>query len=184
MAYIPELESGEQLIKQIGVQFSEQSKPFNFAVSNRALYLPAKKLVAVNDPFYFRKVPLDQVEEVAVRRLRPYGFWLVAAIMLLAGVYTTLAMIEPFIKHEAGSHLVSGWPIALIVGGIILPFVAKGRFGLQVRMLNKDFHWKPPMVVDKASKEKVAATLDEIFQACRQTGLRIVDDRRKNVDCT
>jgi hypothetical protein len=181
MAYIPQLEPGEQLLVQIALRLSEKSKPFHFAVSNRALFLPATKLLAISDPFYFQKVPLDQVEEVAVRRLRPYKFWLVAAAMIVVSALTSVDTVEAIIKHERVSKHTfgDGYPFALIVGGFILPFVAKGRFGLQVTMLNKSFNWKPPMVVDKASKEQIAETLDDIFEACRQTGLRIVDDRRK-----
>ncbi len=179
MAFIPLLEPGEQLIKQIDAQFSEKSKTFNFAVSDRALYLPATKLLAVSDPFYFQRVAHAQVQDVTIKRLPPYGFWIAATLMVVTGAITIVNMMEPIMKHAPGTYHVTGWPLALIVGGLILPFAAKGRFGLRVTMSDKKFSWKPPMVVDKASKEKVAAVLNEILDACSHAGLRVADDRKK-----
>jgi hypothetical protein len=83
------------------------------------------------------------------------------------------------LKSQPGAHHVSGWPIAVFVGGIILPFAAKGRYGLHVTTSEKKFKWKPPMVVDKASKDKVAETLTAIRGACESAGLRVKDEREK-----
>src|SRR6267154_6434302 len=86
MAYIPKLETGEKLIRQFRVKLSEKAKPFLFAVSDRALYWPQKKLVTLNDPFYFRRIPHNQIQTVSLKKLAPYALWLLAALMLLAGL--------------------------------------------------------------------------------------------------
>jgi len=42
---------------------------------------------------------------------------------------------------------------------------------LEVKTHDKNFRWKLPLVVDKASKQKIQATFDEIFAACEKSGL-------------
>lgn len=91
----------------------------------------------------------------------------------LVGLATVYFMCAPLINHEPGDHHVSGWPIAIFVGGILLPFAARGRLGLEIRTHDKKFQWKPPLVVDKASKQKIQATFDEIIAACEKSGLKV-----------
>ena len=173
MAYIPELESNEKLALQIAFKVSEKSATFNFAVSDQAFYWPATKAFAMNDATYFKRLRNNEISEVCVRRLPPYGPWVLAVLMVLAGLALAYLMYAPFINHEPGEHRVSGWPIALFIGGIILPFAAKGRLGLEVRTKSKNFRWKPPLVVDKASRQKIQATFEQIADACEKSGLRI-----------
>ena len=173
MAYKPELEPNETLALQIAFKVSEKAAAFNFAVSDRALYWPATKAFAMNDATYFKRVRNNEVSEVCVKRLPPYGCWVVAVLMVLAGLVTAYFMFAPLISHEPGEHRVSGWPFALIVGGILMPFATKGRLGLEVKTQDKTFRWKPPLVVDKASKQKIQTTFDEIAAACEKSGLRV-----------
>lgn len=175
MAYVPELETGEKLIRQFNVKLSKKAKPFHFAVSDRALYWPEKKLVALNDPFYFRKIPHNQVNAVSLKKLAPYALWLLALFMIVMGLVTGFLLLMPFLEHQPGSHTVSGWPIALVVGGILLPIIARGRFGLRIETSAKSFTWKPPLVVDKPSRTQIATTLSEMLETCQQAGLRVLD---------
>jgi hypothetical protein len=98
--------------------------------------------------------------------------------MIIGGLTSTVFMIQQILSNTPDTH-VSGWPIAVFVGGIILPFAARGRFGLQVTTSEKNFRWKPPMVVDKPSKDQVATVLDGISAACQATGIRVRDERQK-----
>jgi len=173
MAYEPELEPDEKLALQIAFKVSEKAAAFNFAVSDQALYWPATKAFAVSDATYFKRLRNDEISEVCVRRLPPYGLWVVAVLMVLAGLATAYFMFTPLINHEPGEHRVSGWPIAIVVGGILLPFAARGRLGLEVRTHDNKFRWKPPLVVDSDSKQKIQATFDEIIAACEESGLRV-----------
>ncbi len=71
MAYDPQLESGEKLLRQFSIKVTKKVEPFVFAVSDQAVYWPAKKLVALSDPYYFRRIRLNEVQEVVVRRVPP-----------------------------------------------------------------------------------------------------------------
>lgn len=177
MAYdvIPEV--GEEMALRLEFTVSPKVAPFHFAISDRAIYIPRTKLIAKTDPFYFERVPLDQVRHINVRRLRPYGLWLLAPIMILAGLVTSWALIETL--DTPGIHHVSGWPIALIVGGCLIPVAAKGRYGLEIWFAGGKFRWKPPLVVDGASKKKIADTFSTIIAACQKVGAPVLDNRFK-----
>jgi hypothetical protein len=177
MAYDIVPESGEQVEARIELNLSKKAQPFHFAVSNRALYLPRIKLIAKTDPYYFQRVRLEQVQEIEVKRLAPYAFWLLAGLMICVGLITTILMMEPVLRNEPGTHRISGWPIAVFVCGFLVPFAAKGRFGLEVRFSHGKYRWKPPLVVDRASKQKIAETFQTIIQACEKVGARVLDDR-------
>jgi hypothetical protein len=176
MAYKPDLESNEKLALQIAFKVSEKSKPFNFAVSDRAIYWPATKAFALNDATYFKRIRNNEIYEVRVRRLPSHGVWIVAVLMVLVGLVTAYAMIAPLISREPGEHTVSGWPFAILVGGILLPFAARSRVGLEIKTHDKTFRWKPPLVVGKIPKQKIRAIFDEIVTACEKSGLRITRD--------
>ena len=59
MAFTIDPEPNEEVFLEAEYAASEKSEPFAFGVSNRAVFLPAKKrFVLTNDPFYFKRVPL------------------------------------------------------------------------------------------------------------------------------
>jgi hypothetical protein len=173
MAYKPELEPDENLALQIAFKVSEKSPVFNFAVSNRALYWPATKTFAVNDATYFKRIRNGEITEVRMRRLPPYGLWAVAILMVQFGSVVTYFMLAPSLNHDPGLHHESGWPFGIIAGGILMPFAARGRLGLEVRTHDKTFRWKPPLVIGKAAKQKIESAIEEMITACEKSGLRV-----------
>jgi hypothetical protein len=70
MAYEIILESGEEALARIELKLSKKAQPFSFAVSNRAIYIPRTKLIAKTDPYYFQRVPLNQIRYVSQIRCR------------------------------------------------------------------------------------------------------------------
>src|SRR6266705_4427525 len=168
MAYEVVPEAGEEVEARIELKLSKKGQPFFFAVSNRAIYIPRIKLIAKTDPYYFQRVPLNQLRHLVVKRLRPYALWLLAGLMIPIGLVTTIWMMEPVLRKEPGTHDISGWPIAVFVCGYLVPFAAKGRFGLEIRFSDGKYRWEPPLVVDKASKQKIAETIQTIVEACEK----------------
>jgi len=120
---------------------------------------------------------MGSVDESApsIEPLHPYGLWIVAGFMVMAGLLCEVAMMLPLVMQESGKHLVSGWPLALLVGGLLLPLAAKGRKRLVVSMEEGRFKWDPPLVVDRASKRQVAATMEKIVEACKAVDVRVAD---------
>jgi hypothetical protein len=166
-------EPGETIVLHEGFQPSKKAEPFAFAVSNQALFLPAKKLFAVSDPYYFRRVPLREVQSVALQRTRPAGIWVLSALMIVAGLATTYWMLEPVFSGRGGR--VSGYSIGIGVVGVVLPFAARGRFALVVSLTSGSFKWKPVLTVGGPGKAQGLALQQRILEACRKVGLVVRD---------
>ncbi|MDB6064978.1 MAG: hypothetical protein JWR26_1186 [Pedosphaera sp.] len=177
MAYKVIQQPGEELAAQVALRLSKKSRPFAFAVSNQAVYIPRIKLIAKTDPYYYQRVPLAQLRHVTVKRLRPYALWFLAGLMIPIGLITTIWMMEPIMKHEPGVHRISGWPISIFVCGFLVPIAARGRFGLEIWFTGGKYRWKPPLVVDSASRQEVADTFQTIIDACIKVGAPISDKR-------
>jgi hypothetical protein len=136
MAYTIDPEPVEVLETQVELNLSSKAQPFHFAVSNRALYNPRIKLIAKTDPYYFQRVPLSQVQLVTVKRIRPWALWVLSAVMIPVGLWTTIVMMEPILRKVPGKHEVSGWPISVFVCGFLVPLVARRRFALEILLLS------------------------------------------------
>jgi hypothetical protein len=170
------LEPNEEMLLNEFYLPSKKSEPFAFGVSNRALFLPRKKTFAVKDPWYFQRVPLSEVQAVALRRIRPAGIWILSIVMVLSGALTTYWMLDP--SNRAPGSRVSGYPIAVFVVGLILPFAARGRYTLVVALTSGTFKWRPRVTVGVTSKAQAVAIQERILEACRRIGVLVRDERR------
>jgi len=175
MPFVIEPEAGETIILEAEYAASEKSEPFGFGITNRAIFLPAKKTFAMKDPWYFRRIPLSDVREIRIRRLKPHVLTILGICMIVVGLYTGIGMFNS--DYQLAGGKIYGWPVAIFVGGLILPFIARGRFGLVVTLAKGRFRWKPPLVVDRPSKENVAAVLAAIVQGARSAGIHVLDER-------
>jgi hypothetical protein len=61
--------------------------------------------------------------------------------------------------------------MAIAIGGIIVPFIAKDRTTLFVRLQQGSFKWKPQLSVDKKTREICARLQNEILLACKEAGI-------------
>src|SRR5947207_9851388 len=95
MSFVPDLEPGETVLLHESYRPSQKSEPFAIAVSDRAVFIPAKKAFAVRDPYYFKRVPHARVHSVTVRKLNPVALWSLAVVMVVTGALTTTWMMMP-----------------------------------------------------------------------------------------
>lgn len=170
-----ELEPGEELLTNLGYQASEDSRPFAIAISDRALYLLGRKRIALSDPYFFQRVPKEQVELVRIRRLRPHGMWAVALLSFVTGLVLSVLMVLALVHGEETK--VSGYPLALVVVGLVIPFAIRGRYGLLVEMA-KPYRWKPPIVLGRRDRESIQSVFDEIVEGLQAAGIPCRDQRR------
>jgi hypothetical protein len=177
MPYKVELEQDEKPIGDYSLTIGKNSQPFVFAVTTHAIFLPRKKSFAVKDPTYFERVPLRNVCEVRIQRLKPYAMLILAALMVIVGAITTYYMMVPQFKLQGGH--VSGYPPGIVVVGLVIPFVVRGRYGLVVFYSDKKFRWKPTIAVDKKAREQTANILTQIANACRAARCNAVDERHR-----
>ena len=149
---------------------------FAMAVSNQAVYVSAQKLALKRDPWYFKRVPLNEVQEVRLIKQRPVYVLLLGLFMIVfGGILSFLMMWRAFNPMPGVAYHVSGWPFAIVVGGIIIPFIARGRKTLIVRMRTGKFKWKPQLAVDKKTRAHCSQIQVELVEACRKAGIPTVE---------
>jgi hypothetical protein len=159
---------GEDLILNIAFQLTEKIPPFYLAVSNQAVFWHDVSFFTLNRAAVgFKRIENRKITEVRIRRLPPYGLWVFAAFLVVVGVVMLYLMYLP------DQYVRSGWPLAFVVGGIIVPFTAKGRTALEVASEEKTYRWQPPLVVDEASRKKIQELFQSIIQASEKAGLRV-----------
>ena len=148
---------------------------FAMAVSNQAVYVSAPKLVLKGDHWYFKRIPLEEVEEVRLIKQRPVYALLIGVLMILfGGTLSFFMMWRVFNPMPGVAYHVSGWPFAIFVGGIIIPFIMRGRRILIVRTRQGRFKWKPQLAVDRKTRDHCARLQDELIDACKRVGISTV----------
>ncbi|HEY6120242.1 MAG TPA: hypothetical protein VIV66_09805 [Pyrinomonadaceae bacterium] len=166
---------GEEIYLQREFRGSH-SHVFAMAVSNQAVYVSAQKLALKRDPWYFKRVPLNEVEEVRVIKQRPIYGLLIGFLMVLFGGTSSFLMMWYALHPTPGATIyVSGWPFAILVGGIVIPFIARGRKTLIVRMRKGKFKWKPQFALDKKTRDLCSSIQDELIGACRKAGIQTAE---------
>ena len=175
MPFIVDPQPGEQVYLQKEFRGSH-SHVFAMAVSNQAVYVSAQKFVVKGDTWYFKRVPLGDVREVRLVKQRPIYLIMLSAIMIVFGGVLSFSMMWNRLHAIPGTR-VSGWPFAIAIGGIIIPFIARGRKILVVRMRRGKFKWKPQLAVDKKTRELYSNLQNEIVQACKKAGVHVVDSQ-------
>ena len=154
---------------------------FAMAVTNQAIYIPVQKLVLKRDSWSFKRVLLSDVLEVSLIRQRPISLILLSAAMIIFGtVLSVLMMWRAFNPMEGVIYKVSGWPMAIAVGVLIIPFIARKRRTLLVRMRKRKYKWKPQLAIDKKTGQLCADIQDELLQACKRAGIKTTEVGKKS----
>ena len=173
MPFIVESQPGEEIYLQKEFRGSH-SHVFAMAVSNQAVYVSKQKFSLGLDTWYFKRVPLSEVSEVRLVKQRSIYIIVVSALAIAFGTVVTWLMMWGALHPTPGVPvLVSGWPVAILVFGIVMPFIATGRRTLVVKMRRDTFKWKPQLAVDRSTRELCARIQDEIVEACRKAGVTI-----------
>src|SRR2546430_16455068 len=92
MPFTIDLQPGEEVYLQREFRGSHDHV-FAMAVSNQAVYVSAQKLALKRDPWYFKRVPLNEVEEVRLVKQRPVYIFLLGLVMVLFGGFFLFLMI-------------------------------------------------------------------------------------------
>ena len=129
------------------------SAEFALGVTDRAIFIPKKKWFAASDPWFMQRVPRADIQEVRIKRLPSERLFGVSAVLILVGLSWSYVV---FLSRH-GMSLVA---FMILLLGIALPFLVRGRFGLVTTMTKGRFKWKPPLVFDDASKNEIS----QIFQ--------------------
>ena len=151
---------------------------FAMAVSNQAVYVSAQAFALKRDPWYFKRVPLSDVRDVRLVKQKPIYILLLSVFLFSLGAVLSVLMTWRLLNPEPGvAYHVNGWPFALAVAGMVIPFISRGRRILIVRMRKGRFKWKPQLAVDKKTRKLYANIQDEILEACKKAAISVVGSR-------
>jgi len=171
------LETNEELIFSDSFQSDKYSIPFSFAASNCAIFVSKEKHFAKNS-WYLEKIPVERVKRVFLRKERSLLIIIISVVLLISGLIFTFTMMSNVLNQEPGTR-VSGVPFAMIIAGLIIPFLARGRNVLVIESVKETFKWKPKLVVDKKSRNQIKKFQSEILDVCKHLGIQTQNESTK-----
>jgi len=118
---------------------------------------------------------LSEIVEVSLARQKSRYIYLVSFLLIVSGLSLIYFMMAPVLRGEGGR--VSGWPLAILVAGLVIPFVARGRHILSVKLNRGHYKWKPQLALDRKTRTIYATIQTEILAACRKAGIKTRDSR-------
>jgi len=176
-------------MKSVGPQFSISPEPgeqvllmkefrgshnhvFAMAVSNQALYVSKLELGFRNGGWSMKRLELAEVENVSLLRQRPLYLFGLSGVMILFGSFTSVMMMWRVLNPMPGmEYRVSGWPFAIALAGMLIPFISRGRRILVVRSESGKFKWKPQLSIDKKTRSVYTDMQNEILETCERVGI-------------
>jgi hypothetical protein len=144
---------------------------FAMAVSNQAVYVSAQTSSFTAAHTYGKRIPLNEVRAVQLRKQRDTSLLLISAGMFIFGLALSVLMMWKALDPGPGGYTVSGWPFAITIGGLVIPFVGRGRKSLVVMTQDAEYKWTPQLSIDKKTRNSCAELQHEVLAACRRAGI-------------
>ena len=166
-----DLVEGEELVYGEVFDPDDKIKSFALAVTNKAVFFTEKRRFAFRDPWTLHRFSIEKILSVALHRAKPYAWWILSAVMILAGLALSLWMYLPGWGDPEGIR--SGYPLGLIAGGLVLPFIIRGRMILELNTVDRNLRWKPPITVNSGPRKQVFAMQHAFVEACRNVGITV-----------
>ena len=171
MLVLPELEQGERWLfsDMLPAPNPKKGGAFALLVSDRALFLLRSRRLAIRDPWYFERIPLRDVTLVELVAQRASWSWGVAASCIALGTWLLTQLIPQGLGPERAKPI--GYSVALVVVGLVIPFAARGRLTLHVKLSNGTFKWRPTLTVGGPYSSLAREYLVSLAHAIRSAGV-------------
>jgi hypothetical protein len=167
------LEPSEKLIFEDAMEVkSRHDKPFVFGVTDQAVHFLREKHFA-KESWQLERIPISTVVQVFLKKQRRLPVIIFSGLLFISGLVMSVIMMKNALGGQPGTR-VSGVPFALVVAGLIIPFISKGREILVVQTREKIYKWKPQFVVDKKSRDKIKDLQQNAIAACRKAGVHVL----------
>jgi hypothetical protein len=156
-----QLPEGERELANVAFR---RESPMAIGITDRAVYIAESKWRPFRKEWRIRRIPIEQVRRVSVRRMRP-GLVLLLSLMLIAVGAVHLYVMLHFFRE---SREVSLWPFLTIGAGLILPFTARGRRIVHIEFAaGEPWIWRPPMLAADMTKRHVDWLIEQIVKGFR-----------------
>jgi hypothetical protein len=141
-------------------------KPMSLAVSERALFIAREQHLRM-EAYYMHRVPITDVEEVSVRKIRGPALWIASSTVFLCGIaFSILLAIGQYNNPPSVrvSPVATGGSLVMIALGIAMPFYGKGRRVLEIRTKRTVYRWKPAIFDNRSWVKRLQ---EDFLWACR-----------------
>ena len=174
MAFETSLQDDERIILDESFQ-SGRMHPVAFRVTTKALYLPAQKRFALVDDWYFRRVPLSDVQSVELRRSSTTSTWITALVLIALGISLSRLMPQTQWKSPDGTRT-EFYPSSIAIFGVMILFAGLGRTELIVALSDGPYRWRAPSSPWPRGKRAALEFQRRVLGACRTAGVPVVSD--------
>jgi hypothetical protein len=157
------------------VAFERHSGPMAIGITDRAVYVLEADRWSLREQWRTRRVPIEQIRRVTVRRMRRSQMVLLSLALMIAGGVATYVMVLPF--REGHGRWVSAWPIIAIIGGMVLPFTAHGRRTVHIEFVaGRPWVWKPPLFAAEMTKQHIDWLIEQIVKGFRRQRIYVSEE--------
>lgn len=166
------LEPNERILFHDRLKTAGHKYPFEFAVSNQAMFFTREKHLA-REAWYMKKVPLKEIKQVSLHRPLRASVIFISALIFLSGFSMYLLMLRNAMNHDPGSQTMPG-PFYIMIAGLVLPFLTKNRKVLVIQTADRSFKWRPgSLTLDKESRNDITELQKNILNACQKAGIHV-----------
>jgi hypothetical protein len=160
----------------VSVSLARQLEPFALAITDRAVYICELSRRSFTRRYAVHRVPIEQITRVVVKRTT-FGtkiLW-AAAMIFVGGALTLLMALTFFYPSRQGTVMLL--PIALIIGGLALPFTARGHRTLRIEFIGRDpYRWTPSWFMADVTKQHVEYLLEKIVRGFRSLRIYVHEE--------
>jgi hypothetical protein len=121
------------------------------------------------------RVEHGDVKAVELKRVSSIGAIVGGIFLFLVGAAATLGVWANGDAIEGGmriKHVVV--PLMLTVGGLAMPFIARGRRRLELTYAAGKFRWKPPLMFFKANRVEADRAMATCAEALGRAGHQVI----------
>jgi hypothetical protein len=173
---VPEIQLPPEEREMANVAFSRGREQMAIGITDRAVYVAEPRNWKLGSRWTQRRVPIEQVRRVTVRRTRPARIALLSLVFLVLGSTYLYVMILPFLDG-AQRREVNLMPFILIGAGLVLPFVARGHRTVRIEFADgKPWVWKPPMFAADLTKSHVEWLIEQIMKGFRRQRIYVSEE--------
>lgn len=168
------LQEGEVLRSYDVYRPKPDATPYAMAVSDRALFVLARKSGLVHDPWFLKRLHISSVRAVHLKRAFPIGIYLLSGVLVLGGLAAVAFMLSPVMSGGWDSE---GGAIFAVAYGLFLLYGAIGQRTILVETVEGTIKMSPPTSLGMPDKAEIRRVQDAFLTACALVGLPVADKR-------
>lgn len=177
MTFTPQLEPDESILcKEVFDLRSPSGEPFCVTLTNRALYMPSRRRVAIRNPWVLRSIPLHAITRLAIepaRRSTIRTVW-VAVFCVATLIFMGLDLAGP---RPSGVVFLLSLASGLAAVASAWPAPGQPASDLVAQTAALSHRWSPNITIGRTDGQAVLSALERIIRAAQKAGVHVAIHR-------